>query len=217
MGGGISSLSKICVVGPPTTEQAREGIHVQYTFVQVGIRDNAIDYSGNCGNLSSMIGVFAVDEGLCEPQLKNGLITVRSFNTNTQKIIDTTFPASHRGVPLLDLPQTSIAGVSGTASRIILDFVNPGGARTGNLLPAGNPTDVLEVSDGHRNNLRSFTASLLDATNPTVFLSYDELAAKGLPMEDYINGVQPFATRVGALLEGLRQAGAKKMGLDPTG
>ena len=217
MGGGISSLSKICVVGPPTTEQASQGIHVQYTFVQVGIQDRAIDYSGNCGNLSSMIGVFAVDEGLCKPHTKDdGLMstTVRSFNTNTRKVIDTTFPVTHDGVPLLDLPQTSIAGVSGTASRIILDFVNPGGARTGKLLPTTNPTDVLEVSsDGH--NLMSFTASLVDATNPTVFLSYNELAEKGLPMEDYINGVQPYTTRVGSLLESLRQEGAKKMGLDP--
>jgi 2-methylaconitate cis-trans-isomerase PrpF len=135
MGGGISSLSKICVVGPPTADQASQGIHAQYSFVQVGIQDRTIDYSGNCGNLSSMIGVFAVDEGLCKPQAKDdGMImtaTVRSFNTNTHKIIDTTFPVTHDGVPLLDLPQTSIAGVSGTASRIILDFVNPGGARTG--------------------------------------------------------------------------------------
>jgi 2-methylaconitate cis-trans-isomerase PrpF len=62
MGGGVSSLSKICVVSPGSPEQQAQGIAVEYTFVQVGVRDSSIDYSGNCGNLSSMIGVFASDE-----------------------------------------------------------------------------------------------------------------------------------------------------------
>lgn len=70
MGGGVSSLSKVCVVGPPTSEQQRaRGADVAYTFVQVGIREPELDFSGNCGNLSSMIGVFAVEEGLCEPRV----------------------------------------------------------------------------------------------------------------------------------------------------
>jgi 2-methylaconitate cis-trans-isomerase PrpF len=64
MGGGVSSLSKICVVGPPS-EPRGAPVDAEYTFVQVGIRDSSIDYSGNCGNLSSMIGVFALDEGIC--------------------------------------------------------------------------------------------------------------------------------------------------------
>src|SRR6266851_6859592 len=60
MGGGISSLSKICIVGPPSRADA----DVDYTFGQVAIGSAAVDYSGNCGNLSSAIGPFAVDEGL---------------------------------------------------------------------------------------------------------------------------------------------------------
>ena len=63
MGGGISSLSKIVVVGPPAP-QAPADIDLEYTFVQVGIRDSLLDHSGNCGNLSSMAGVFALDEGI---------------------------------------------------------------------------------------------------------------------------------------------------------
>ena len=104
---------------------------MDYTFVQVGIEDGALDLSGNCGNLSSMIGVFALDEGLCSPRKVEGepsLATVRSFNTNTSKLIDTTFPVTHDSVPDLSRPEVETAGVPGKASRIVLQFVNPGGA-----------------------------------------------------------------------------------------
>ncbi|PPQ91262.1 hypothetical protein CVT25_006379 [Psilocybe cyanescens] len=213
MGGGVSSLSKIMVISAPTEEQRAQGIDVEYTFVQVGIRDTSIDYSGNCGNLSSMIGVYAVEEGICQARQSNGLATIRSFNTNTQKIIDTTFPVTDAGTPILDLPQTSVAGVPGKASKIVLDFVDPGGARTGKLLPSGNAIDTLEISSD--SVARKIKASLIDATNPTVFIDYAELD-QFLPMEDYVNGKSPATEQVGPVLEEIRQQGAKAMRLDPS-
>ncbi|KZV64507.1 DUF453-domain-containing protein [Peniophora sp. CONT] len=212
MGGGISSLSKVCVVGPPPSSAARE-VDVEYTFVQVGIRDEQLDYSGNCGNLSSMIGVFAVDQGLCAPRVKGGLGTVRSLNTNTNKIIETTFPVSSNHelghVPELALEQVSIAGVPGLASQIILDFVNPAGARTGVLLPTGNPTDTIVLEGG-----KTIRASLVDAANPTVLITDVDLRAvlgqsgsDALKLED---------ASVLEVLEEIRQAGAARMGLDPS-
>ena len=112
MGGGVSSLSKICVVGEKGSltgrSECRDDIDVEYTFAQVGIRDEVIDYSGNCGNLSSVVGVFAVDEGMCSPRVidnSTGQIhsrgTVRLFNTNTNKHIDTTFPLTPQMLLLL--------------------------------------------------------------------------------------------------------------------
>lgn len=170
MGGGISSLSKICVVGPPS-DSNKSTVDAEYTFVQVGIRDSSIDYSGNCGNLSSMIGVFTLDEGICKNPIvsRDGEATVRMFNTNTNKHINTTFPVttvseSSQVRAQLELEQTAIAGVSGIASRIILDFVSPGGARTGKLLPTGHAIDALEIAiNGHTSII---PASLVDATNP---------------------------------------------------
>ena len=209
MGGGVSSLSKICVVGPPTAEQKAQGIDVEYTFVQVGIRDSRIDYSGNCGNLSTMIGIYALDEGLCTTLRKGGNATIRSFNTNTQKVIETTFPVSESGEPVLDLPEVAIAGVPGKASKIVLDFLNPGGAGTGKLLPSGNPIDTLTTPT------RTVKASLVDATNPTVFVDYTELSSF-LPMDDYFQGKTSAIDEVSPILEAIRQDGAKKMGLDPS-
>ncbi|KAK7682656.1 hypothetical protein QCA50_014457 [Cerrena zonata] len=182
MGGGVSSLSKICVVGHPSEEQkAAQDVDVTYTFVQIGIRDSEVDYSGNCGNLSSMIGVFALDNDLCSPRLNSGTdnttATVRSYNTNTDKIVETTFPVepSNDIVTLvLDAPQATIAGVPGQASKIVLDFVHPGGARTGKLLPDSLPISNLTFDyDGTKPC--TIKASLVDATNPSIFITQAEL------------------------------------------
>ncbi|KAF5363221.1 hypothetical protein D9758_008405 [Tetrapyrgos nigripes] len=115
MGGGISSLSKVVLVRPindstaETKKLKEEGVHVEYTFVQVGIRDDAIDIEGNCGNLSSVVGVFALGEGMVPIQAveenKKGreavwkdkesgrwYATIKAYNTNTKKVVQTTFP-----------------------------------------------------------------------------------------------------------------------------
>lgn len=225
MGGGVSSLSKLCVVGPTPSNESTRDSDVDYTFAQVGIRDSVVDYSGNCGNLSSMIGVFALDEQMCKPRslvVGKGaggeeimLGTVRSFNNNTNKLIDTTFPVREddagNWIPVLDVEQTSIAGVAGKASQITLDFLNPGGARTRKLLPTGNPVDVLTVeSHGQKLQVR---ASLVDATNPTVFIAAEDLTPLLFQGEVSINYAHPGVTNV---LELIRQKGAELMGLDPS-
>ena len=123
MGGGISSLSKVCVLAPSTRDDA----DVDYTFAQVQIKEAAVDYRGNCGNMSSAVGPFAVDEGIVRP---NGdTAVVRIFNTNTRKIIRSTFPlmqgrAATEGT-------LAIPGVAGTGAPVRLDFLAPGGATTG--------------------------------------------------------------------------------------
>lgn len=86
IGGGISSLSKVCVIGPPSVQ----GADVDYTFAQLQVREAAVDYSGNCGNMSSAIGPFAVDEGLVDAP-RNGEACARIHKTNTGKIIVSRF------------------------------------------------------------------------------------------------------------------------------
>ncbi len=81
LGGGISSLSKVCVVGPPTHPDA----DVDYTFAAIGVKNLDVDYSSNCGNMTSAIGPFAVDNGLVEGE--EGNVTVRIHNTNTGKLL----------------------------------------------------------------------------------------------------------------------------------
>src|SRR5438105_9043778 len=167
MGGGVSSLSKVCIVGP----SSRPDADVDYTFVQVQVKDARTDYQGNCGNMSSAIGPFAVDEGLV--RVKDGDATVRIHNTNTKKIINATFPVSE-GRSIED-GNLVIPGVSGTGAPVRLDFMEPGGASSGKLLPTGHVTD----------RLGDIEASLVDAANACVFVDSHSLNLKGkeLPTE----------------------------------
>src|SRR5215213_3947268 len=87
MGGGVSSLSRVCIVGAPTRPDA----DVDYTFAQISIETPVVDYSSNCGNMSSAVGPFAVDEGLV-PAPTGAEATIRIHNTNTGKIIVARFP-----------------------------------------------------------------------------------------------------------------------------
>ena len=84
MGGGVSSVSKVCVLAP----SARDDADIDYTFAQVQVKESKVDYKGNCGNMSSAVGPFAVDEGLVRAD--GDTATVRIFNTNTKKIIRAT-------------------------------------------------------------------------------------------------------------------------------
>ena len=174
MGGGISSLSKVCVVGPPTRPDA----DIDYTFAQVQVKDAAVDYSGNCGNMSSAMGPFAVDEGLVKVAGRDAL--VRIHNTNTRKIIWSRF-AMDDGLAAVD-GDLVIPGVSGTGAPVRLEFREPGGATTGKLLPTGNAVDVLDVPGYGR-----FKASLVDAANATCFLDAADLGLSGTEMPEELD------------------------------
>ncbi|KAK2750173.1 hypothetical protein FQN57_004669 [Myotisia sp. PD_48] len=222
LGGGISSLSKICVVGPSTTADA----DVDFTFVQVGVRTTDIDYSGNCGNLTSAIGPFAIDSGLVTPSTllnkcdQDGMVTVRILNTNTGKIIDSTFPITRlcesepgrlsESVRFEADPygEFSIDGVAGTGSRIQLDFVNPGGSKTGKLLPTGNLVDILD-DEVATSTTRKVRATCIDVGNPMVFVPASDLLLDNDRMSpDEISATPGLIRR----LEHLRVQATIKMG-----
>ena len=174
MGGGISSLSKVCVVGPSTRPDA----DIDYTFAQVQVKEAKVDYSGNCGNMSSAMGPFAVDEGMIRIGSKQAL--VRIHNTNTRKIIHAHF-ALDDGLAAVD-GDLAIPGVSGTGAPVRLEFREPGGATTGKLLPTGNAVDVLDVP-----GVGKIRASLIDAANATCFLDAAELGLAGTEMPETLD------------------------------
>lgn len=117
LGGGVSSLSKVCVVGT----SAREDADVDYTFAAVGVKNSEVDFSSNCGNMTAAIGPYAVDARLVHRN--NGERTVRIHNTNTGKIIHSTFPVfGNQAVVEGDF---AIDGVAGTGAKIELAFLNP--------------------------------------------------------------------------------------------
>ncbi|CAH1687390.1 putative 3-methylitaconate isomerase [Hyphomicrobiales bacterium] len=199
MGGGLSSLSKVAVVGPATRADA----DVDYTFAQVGIGDTAVGYRGNCGNISAAIGPFAVDEGLIAPH--KGRATVRIHNTNTGKIIVADFEVLDGRAAIEG--DFAIQGVSGTGAPIRLAFQQPGGAATGRLFPTGEAVDRLDISGYPR-----LPVTLLDVSNPVVFVAATELGLRGdeAPADLAANAslIQTF--------EDIRSAAAVAMGLVPS-
>jgi len=197
MGGGISSLSKVCVVGPPSRPDA----DLDYTFAQVSVADALVDYGSNCGNMSSAMGPFAIDEGLVKAAAANGEATVRIHNTNTNKIIAARFRVEE-GLALVDGP-VEIPGVAGTGAAVDLDFLEPGGAGTGALLPTGNVIDRLTVP-GHG----AIDASLVDAANAFVFVDARTLGLDGSELPAEIDA----RTEVMAQLEAIRAEAGVLMG-----
>jgi 2-methylaconitate cis-trans-isomerase PrpF len=191
LGGGISSLSKACIIGPPSHADAQ----VDYTFAQVEVSRAVVDYTGNCGNCSSAIGPFAIDERLVP--YADGETAVRIHNTNTKKIIVARVPVADGEAAVLG--DFELPGVAGRGARIALDFLDPGGARTGRLLPTGRTRDTIAGVE----------ASLVDATNPMVFVRAKDLGLAGTETPQAMDGDRALVAR----LEAIRVAAAEAMGI----
>jgi len=199
LGGAVSTTSKAAIIGPASAPDA----DVDYTFGQVSVNTPLVDYGGNCGNISSAVGPFAIEEGLVPAT--DPVTTVRIWQTNTQKRIIARVPTSGR------LPQVegeyAIDGVPGTGAMIVLEFLDPGGSMTGRLLPTGRSTDDLEI-DG----LGRITVSLVDAANPLVFVNPADLGLTGLEMPERVDADPTLL----ATIEAVRAHAAVRMGLART-
>ncbi|KAK0718348.1 hypothetical protein B0T26DRAFT_647279 [Lasiosphaeria miniovina] len=235
MGSGLSSTSKICVL----SASSRPDSDVEFTFVQVGIRDGSLDMAGNCGNMSSIIGPVSLDEGLVEdPRILEEAASdscshpddmartastatatatttttalVRIYNTNTAKLIHARFPVTGDPPRYYAKGDYAMDGVPGTGSKIVLSFLSPGGAKTGQTLPTGNPVNNLTLSDGS-----TIQASLVDVSNPGVFVRASDVVPDSLGGLDKLDPAAVEANpALKARLEQIRRAGAARIGLDP--
>ncbi|MEO6717420.1 MAG: PrpF domain-containing protein [Novosphingobium sp.] len=192
MGGGLSSLNKVCVIGP----SSRSDADVDYTFAQCAVKHARVEYGGNCGNMSAAIGPFAVEEGMvAAPQ--GGEAVVRIHNTNTGKIIVARFPIEQGA--LAATGDLGLDGVAGTAAPIRLEFLAPGGSKTGKLLPTGKAVDVVE----------GIEVSCVDASNPCVFVMAEALGKRGSETAQELEADARFLARMAAI----RVAGAALMGI----
>lgn len=197
MGGGLSSLNKVCVIGRPTRADA----DVDFTFAQLSVKEAVVDYSGNCGNMSSAIAPFAYDEGLV-PRQAGPQAMLRIHNTNTSKIIVSNFTVSEHGAEVDG--DLAIDGVAGTGSSIRLDFLDPGGAKTGKLLPSGIAVDMLDIPGAGR-----IALSMVDAANPCVFVDASTLGMSGTESPEAIESNAALMEK----LEAIRRAASVAMGL----
>ncbi|KAF5859207.1 hypothetical protein ETB97_003166 [Aspergillus alliaceus] len=189
LGGGISSLSKICVVGKST----HLDVDIDYTFISLGVKNAHVDYSSNCGNMISAIGPFAVDSRLF-PVRSNGPedVELRILNTNTGKVIRSRFPVVDGEAAASG--DFAIDGVAGTAAKIQLDFLDPAGSKTGQLFPTGK---VVDEFDGIR-------TTCIDVSNPCCFVLASEMGVEGNITPEEIDAHPTLLARLDSIR---RQAG----------
>jgi len=196
MGGGISSLSKVMIV----ERSQRPSVDVDYTFGQVEVDRPRVDWKGNCGNLTSGIAPFAVDEGLVQTSGDEASVTL--YNTNTKKTVVSKFALEDGKAKVTG--DFALQGVGGLGARIRLDFLEPGGAGTGKLLPTGNVVDRLTLADGS-----TIESSIVDAANPVVFVRAAEVGVTGTELPETLRANRELLAR----LEAIRCAAAVAMGL----
>jgi 2-methylaconitate cis-trans-isomerase PrpF len=174
IGGGDTLTSKFALIGPPTRKDA----DVDYTFAQVSPDRPIVDWKGNCGNISSAVGPYAIDEGFVDAVEPSTTIRIHQVNMNC--VITAKVPVKgHK--PAIN-GNFSIDGVPGTGAKIELDFRDFAGSTSGKLLPTGKVVDELEIE-----GLGKIDASIIDAANPLVFFRARDLGLTGLETPNQID------------------------------
>ena len=203
MGGATSSTSKCVIVSPST----RPGHDVDYLYGQVAIDTAFVDWSGNCGNLSTAVGPFAIASGIIDAARlpRDGVVAVRVWQANIGKTIVVHVPV--RDGEVQETGDFELDGVTFPAAEIVLEFLDPadeGEGEGGATLPTGNVVDRLDVP-----GVGELEVSLVNAGIPTVFVNAADLGYRGTELQGAING-DPLAL---ARLESIRAHAAVRMGL----
>lgn len=198
LGGADPLTSKLAIIGPPRDDERAAGTHLTYTFGQVEIDTDSIDYHSLCGNVSSAVGAFAVYEGMVTPTAP--VTVVRVFNTNLNRVLAVEVPVENNRP--LERGDFVVPGVPGSGARILVDFAETAGAACGALLPTGSTVDRLEIE-----GFGPIEASLVDIGNAHVFIRARDVGLAGTETAAEIDANGELRT----LLEKIRAAGASRM------
>jgi hypothetical protein len=203
MGAATSSTSKTVILSKST----RPDHDIDYLFGQVSIDKPFVDWSGNCGNLTSAVGPFGISNGLVDaariPQ--DGIATIRIWQANIGKTIIAHVPMTNGAVQ--ETGDFELDGVTFPAAEVQLEFMDPAADEDdggGAMFPTGNLVDDLEVP-----GVGTFKATMINAGIPTIFVNAADIGYKGTELQDDINS-DPKAL---AMFETIRAYGAVRMGL----
>ena len=199
MGGATSSTSKTVIL----SKSEQPDHDVDYLFGQVAIDKAFVDWSGNCGNLTSAVGAFAISNGLVDKSRvpDNGIAIVRVWQANIKKSILVHVPMSNAQVQ--ETGDFELDGVTFPAAEVKLEFIDPADG-DGALFPTGNVVDDLEVP-----GVGTLKATMINAGIPTIFVNAADIGYTGTELQDDINSDNAALT----MLESIRAHGAVKMGL----
>ena len=199
MGGATSSTSKTVIL----SKSEQPDHDVDYLFGQVAIDKAFVDWSGNCGNLTSAVGAFAISNGLVDKSRvpDNGIAIVRVWQANIKKSILVHVPMTNGAVQ--ETGDFELDGVTFPAAEVKLEFIDPADG-DGALFPTGNVVDDLEVP-----GVGTLKATMINAGIPTIFVNARDIGYTGTELQDDINADEAALTK----LETIRAYGAVKMGL----
>ena len=204
MGGATSSTSKCVII----SKSSKPDHDVDYLYGQVSIDQAFVDWSGNCGNLSTAVGPFAIANGFIDKSRlpQNGVFPVKVWQANIGKTIIVHTPIQNGEVQ--ETGDFELDGVTFPAAEIVLEFIDPAdegeGDAGGSMFPTGNLVDDLEVP-----GIGTLKATMINAGIPTVFVNAADIGYTGTELQDAING----DAKALAMFESLRAHGAVKMGL----
>lgn len=195
LGGADILTSKLAIIDPPSSPD----VDLDYTFAQVSVSEPFVDYDIMCGNISSAVGAYAVNEALVDAA--GSETTVRIYNTNTERIFRTVVQVED-GRAAVD-GDFAIDGVPGTGAPIAVDLSGTYGSETGVLLPTGNPTDLLETGLG------AVEVSIVDLASLGVFFHAAAVGLVGTEGPDQVTD-----DHVAAVVA-IKEAVAKRLDLAP--
>ncbi|WP_439138330.1 2-methylaconitate cis-trans isomerase PrpF [Roseicyclus sp.] len=186
MGCGTSSTTKVVIIGPAE----RDDCDVNYTFGAVSIGDPVIDWSGNCGNLTSAVGPFAISQGLVASP-ENGVVTVRIWQTNIRAKIIAQVPVQNGKV--VEGGDFVLDGVTFPAAEIPLEFLQDA-AQSEGMFPTGKVIETRDIP-----GVGPIEATLINAGNPAIIVSAATLGLTGAELQADINGNTALLARAEAI------------------
>jgi 4-oxalomesaconate tautomerase len=191
MGGADPLTSKVAVV----SKSAREGVDVDYLFLQVFVDKAVVTDQQNCGNILAGIGPFAIERGLVAAQ--DAETRVGIFMENTGQIAVATVQTP--GGCVTYAGDSAIDGVPGTAAPVPLEFRDTAGSTCGALLPSGNAVDEIE----------GVRVTLIDNGMPCVVMKAEDVGITGYEDRETLDADDGLKARI----EAIRLAVGQRMNL----
>jgi 2-methylaconitate cis-trans-isomerase PrpF len=189
-------MSKVAIIGP----SSRADADVDYTIGQVGITVPKVEYRTMCGNISSGVGPFAIQQGLVKAV--EPVTTVKIYSTNTKNILVASVPVKDGEV--VEEGDYAIDGVPGTGAQIALDFKEAAGSMTGKLLPTGNKIEKVNVE-----GVGELFISIVDFSNLVAFVHAKDIELKGTEAPADVDGNKAVVDK----LEAIRGVAAEMTGM----
>jgi 4-oxalomesaconate tautomerase len=181
MGGADPLTSKVAVV----SKSSRDGVDVDYLFLQVFVDQAIVTDAQNCGNMLAGVGPFAIERGLVTARGDETCVAIFMVNTGQIAVASVQTPD---GAPTYD-GDARIDGAPGSAASVPLEFRDTAGSSCGALLPTGKAVDMIE----------GVACTLIDNGMPCVVFKAADVGATGYEDRDTLDQATDLKARIEAI------------------